>query len=397
MTMVSEQVVPTDGLERSAVERHLNVLLQSSAFAASRRSQAFLRYVVEETLAGRGGEIKERNIATDVFRKGADFNTQTGSIVRVNASEVRKRLKAAYESGLGDNQLQIELPLGGYQPVFHRAAPPEVTAPALPTAPPARRLSRTPLVFFAVLTGVILAWGSIRSRRQPLDLLWQPFVHQAVPILIALPSPTIIEVRRRENWPQLEQIGSLPASELGKKENYYVGVGAAFGASRFAEQLASRQQRFFLKFGADVDFADLQRSPAILLGAYTSRWGMEMTRSLHFHFERSDDWLSIVDSGSPGRSWKIPDLRNSSDRVEGYALVSRLLNAESGHPLLIAAGMTPMDTQAAAEFITEPRYFNMFVERAPADWSKKNFQVVLYNKVHGHSPGAPAIVATYLW
>ncbi len=411
--MVSEQTFPIalagqDHLAQSGVPEnvevalHLEELLQSSAFAGSRRSQAFLRYVVEETMAGRGSDIKERNIATDVFHKGADFNPQTESIVRVNAGEVRKRLKAAYESGLGD-KLQIELPVGGYQPVFHtrRTQPGPLVSqpPAYSIARPGSWLSRTPVILFTILTCVIATWGSIGSHRPsaPLDLLWQPFVHQSIPILIALPSPTIIEFNHRDDWPEREKSGSLLTSELGKKENYYVGVGAAYGASRFAEQLASRRQPFFLKFGTDVAFADLQSSPAILLGAYTSRWSMEMTRSLRFHFERSNDWLSIVDSTSNATSWKIPELRNSSDRTEGYALVSRLLTSESGHPLLIAAGMTPNDTQAAAEFITDSEYFDMFVKNAPADWATKNFQVVLYNKVHGHSPGSPVIVASHIW
>ncbi len=58
--------------ERSEqIRAHLNKLLASAAFAGSQRSREFLRYVVEETLAGRGDVIKERTIAMDVFGRGS--------------------------------------------------------------------------------------------------------------------------------------------------------------------------------------------------------------------------------------------------------------------------------------------------------------------------------------
>jgi hypothetical protein len=179
--------------------------------------------------------------------------------------------------------------------------------------------------------------------------------------------------------------------------NYYVGVGAAFGAARFAEQLTLRRQAFYIKFGTDVAFADLGRAPAILLGGFTSAWGMEMTRTLRFRFEQLPESLDIVDGEHADRRWKTPRWKNSVEVNEGYALVTRLVHSETGRPLLIAAGVHPNDTQAAVEFLTEERYFDAFVKLAPAEWSSKNFQVVLHNYIHGHWPGSPEVVALNVW
>jgi hypothetical protein len=90
MATASQRTSPAlpAGVSESAVRVHLDHLLASQAFSGSKRSQEFLRYVVEEALVGRGSQIKERNIATDVFGKGAGFSSQSESIVRVNASEV---------------------------------------------------------------------------------------------------------------------------------------------------------------------------------------------------------------------------------------------------------------------------------------------------------------------
>jgi hypothetical protein len=398
------------GVSQSAIRTCLEHLLASQAFAGSRRSQEFLRYVVEETLAGRGSQIKERNIATDVFGKGAGFSSQSESIVRVNASEVRRRLKAAYESGCEADVL-VDLPLGSYQPIFcattslvTEPAPTVKTAVEQEAAGPRRvRISPSDHPLLALLLVLLLAAGGLTALRviasrpsASLDLLWKPFVDQRIPVLISLPSPTVLAWSSADAAPP-PPTEKVPVSELRSLSNYYVGVGAAFGAARFGEQLALRHQAFDVMFGTDVAFADLGRSPAILLGGFTSAWGLEMTRTLRFRFEQLPGSLDILDGDHPDTRWRTPRWKNSADVSEGYALVSRLLHSETGRPLLIAAGVHPNDTQAAVEFLTEERYFDAFAKQAPPEWSSKNFQVVLHNNVHGHSPGSPVVVAYHVW
>jgi hypothetical protein len=158
-----------------------------------------------------------------------------------------------------------------------------------------------------------------------------------------------------------------------------------------------RRQAFYIKFGTDVAFADLGHAPAILLGGFTSVWGMEMTRTLRFRFEQLPDSLDILDGEHPETRWKTSRWKNSFEVNEGYALVTRLLHSETGRPLLIAAGVHPNDTQAAVEFLTEDPYFDAFVKQAPPEWSSKNFQAVLHNHIHGHWPGTPEVVAFNVW
>jgi len=415
MAPSSQRISPAlpAGVSESAVRVHLEHLLASQAFAGSKRSQEFLRYVVEEALVGRGSQIKERNIATDVFGKGAGFSSQSESIVRVNASEVRRRLKTAYEAG-SEECVLIDLPLGSYQPVFcatTSTAP--LIVPAVKTEveqePVVRRRTRIgalPRPLLALMLVLLVAAGAIAALRlmpgnppaTSLDLLWKPFVDQRIPVLVSLPSPTVHEwFSDGRNGAKPPQTGTVPVSELRSMNNYYVGVGAAFGAAQFAEQLTMRRQPFDIKFGTDVAFADLGRAPAILLGGFTSAWGMEMTRTLRFRFEQLPDSLDILDGEHPDTRWKTQRWKNSVEVNEGYALVTRLLHSETGRPLLIAAGVHPNDTQAAVEFLTEQPYFDAFVKQAPPDWSSRNFQVVLHNHIHGHWPGSPAVVAFNVW
>ena len=110
----SESVKPSEAEVRAGLER----VLTSADFASSGRMQAFLRFVVEEALAGRGARLKEFTIATEVFGRDETFDPQTNTIVRVEAGRLRRRLERYYlTEGQGD-ALRIDLPKGGYAPAF---------------------------------------------------------------------------------------------------------------------------------------------------------------------------------------------------------------------------------------------------------------------------------------
>jgi hypothetical protein len=392
--------VPLSEKERLRILAHLEDLLESPAFAGSRRRQAFLRYVVQETLAGRGPAIKEMNIAVDVFGRSNDFDAQTASVVRVTAAEVRKRLAQAYEGGFGED-LHIELPLGGYQPTFSFLAAEETTAePAVVSVPDTRvGWRRRPLWLIATAAAcIIVGASSLFALRQfhsqaPTDVLWRPFLNQSTPVLITFGSPKVLGVKNPANkwWPP--QPGSMiPADDVVIMENSMVGTGAALGAARFAEQLALRHQPFFLKFGSDFAFSDLTSRPAILMGGF--RWTQELSRSVRFRFDHDDERMTIIDTQNAGRAWSV---HPAPGLTEGYSLVTRLMQSESGHPVLLVAGIDPRDTQAAVEFLCNDRYLEPFVKSMPSDWASKSFQAVLHNTIHGNSPGSLTVVASAVW
>ncbi len=398
---------PISEFESQRIRAHLEELLASRPFAGSRRRQAFLRYVVEETLAGRGSTIKEANIAVDVFGKGRDFDVHGGSLVRVTGGDLRKCLTQAYSSGMGQD-LRIELPLGGYQPTFHFASQP-VDAPEPDPGPVTFKtlsqvIPRRAWSWMAVAVGIlIIAGASVRllglfHTPAPLDLLWRPFLDKDRPVLISMVAPTLLKLNplHQDKWLPLDGDKAIPASELVVLRDSYVGTGGAMGAARFAEQLTSRQQRFDLKFGSDVNFGDLKNSPTILIGV--SFLTQELTRSARFQLQMVAEGIKIVDSKQKDRVWGLPR-RNfaSPPRADGYSLITRLLHSDSGHPLLMIVGMDSHNTQAAVEFLTKNDLFRQFAQSAPSDWSTKNFQIVLHNTIYGNSAGSLTLVASEVW
>jgi len=399
MSVLPAQILLSER-ERLQVLAHLEELLQSPAFAGSPRRQAFLRYVVQETLEGRAPAIKETNIAVDVFGRSSDFDAQTASIVRVTAAEVRKRLTQAYEGGLG-RDLRIELPLGGYQPTFH--FPPleetcETPLPAPVAEPLARRRPRARWLGAWVLVSaaaVSLVLVSVVHLPTSTDLLWRPFLSPDRPVLVSLASPTMLYLANPDKWLPLQPGGAIPTSELEVMASALVGTGGALGAALFGEQLVSRGQRFEVKFGDDMSFADLKHSPTILIGS--SRWTQELTKPLRFRLQRVGDHVVVIDSQQSDRNWAIPVRHQSTQLNEGYSLVTRLLQSESGYAVLIVAGMDVRSTQAAVEFLSRSGSFDQFAHSAPRSWENKNFQVVLHNTIHGNSSGSVTAVASHFW
>ena len=106
------------------VREQLARILASGHFARTRRLGRLLRFVVEQTLAGRTAELKEYSIAVAVFDKPDDFDPRLDAIVRVQARAMRARLDAYYAGeGKGD-AIVIRCAPGRYVAELGRAAAP---------------------------------------------------------------------------------------------------------------------------------------------------------------------------------------------------------------------------------------------------------------------------------
>ncbi|HVY93964.1 MAG TPA: tetratricopeptide repeat protein [Bryobacteraceae bacterium] len=96
----------------------LDRILSSKAFRQADRLKRFLTFTVNETLAGRGEQLKEFVIGVEVFGKGPSFDPRNDPIVRVQARRLRSQLARYYQEEGHEDETLIELPKGGYTPVF---------------------------------------------------------------------------------------------------------------------------------------------------------------------------------------------------------------------------------------------------------------------------------------
>jgi len=100
--------------------QQLNRILASKTFQPVERLKRFLSFVVTETLAGRGDQLKEFLVGIEVFAKEASFDPRNDPIVRVQARRLRARLARYYHDEGQQDEVLIDLPKGGYAPTFQR-------------------------------------------------------------------------------------------------------------------------------------------------------------------------------------------------------------------------------------------------------------------------------------
>lgn len=104
----------------AALRRHLRDVINGPAFKGSHRSGQFLQYIVEQSLAGRFELLKERLIGVELFGRAPTYDSGEDAIVRVTASDVRKRLLQHYGSKEASSEFRLTLPTGSYVPEITR-------------------------------------------------------------------------------------------------------------------------------------------------------------------------------------------------------------------------------------------------------------------------------------
>src|ERR1700739_26499 len=109
--------------EIAFVRQHLEEVLASAAFRGSHRSAQFLKHIVEQSIAGSFESLKERSIGIELFGRVPSYDTGEDAIVRVTASDVRKRLLQHYGTRGNTSAARFVLPLGSYVPELRRDFP----------------------------------------------------------------------------------------------------------------------------------------------------------------------------------------------------------------------------------------------------------------------------------
>jgi len=160
-----------DHPSQSDVQAALTKIANSEEFRRSRRISDFLRFVVEETLAGRGNRLKAFTIAQEVYGRDEHFDPRTDTNVRVDAGRLRSRLASYYESAGCNDPVRIDIPKGGYTPVFGwksgNTSDVELQAPPTPVrAKPSRNAVVRFGLLFLILFAVVSGWIFIETQRR---------------------------------------------------------------------------------------------------------------------------------------------------------------------------------------------------------------------------------------
>jgi len=422
---------PALAYDPAAIREQLQRLLAHPLFANSKRYPALLAYTVEQTLAGNGGDLKERSIGIEVFGRTPTYDANADPVVRITAGEVRKRLGLYYYDSTHAGELVIELPVGSYVPVFRPAdsvsepaqemlepAPvllpvstepqltPSIAAADVP-APPKRSRLRWALVVLLTAAGCIIG-VLVGMRIQPaapaeppsnIDRFWEPF--------LSSPNTTTFCLGEPAKNIDMDSINSFEAPvSAPEPQKLYVrlhlsgnlALADVITLTRAAAALETRHKAFRVVPASEATFAQLREGPIVLIGAFDNIWTLRVTQKLRFGFESKNGDALLVDRKSGDKTtwataWDLPYRKLSKD----YAIVARIHDDTTGQPVIIAAGISEEGTEAAGEILYNPVYLNTLLAKAPANWEKMNMEAVIETQViEGHS-GPPNILAVETW
>ena len=372
-------------------------IVASPHLAKSGRLCAFLQFVCEETLLGRGDQLNEQKIGVQVFERKLDYDSGEDNIVRSHASRLRQRLEAYFlREGQGE-PLRLTLPRGAYVPQFTPSlpivegpgyTPPPEDAPLSPeteqTAPVGS--GRQPvsgmtgilaLALIAMTVAAAWQWHAsqvllqrTRTASPAMRALWgQLFVSGKQTLIVPADSSLVIyenltgtNVPLRSYMDKSYLAGDLTIppenrDQIARWEAHrrLTSIADAELISELLRVPEAIQAPPVIRFARDVQVSDLKGSNGVLIGAKESNPWLSMFES-HRNFTIEDDQSTrtfTVSNRSP-RAGEPPVYRSQSSDPNhlAYALVALVPNLDSSGYILIVEGTSIAGTEAAADFLT---------------------------------------------
>lgn len=179
----------SEGLQRpgfsTAMRLERDHLFDSGHFAKAPTLMRLLAFLVEETLAGRGDQLKSHSVAVDGLGRDADFDAQADSYPRVQVVRLRKLLEAFYARHDPVEHSCIFLKSGSYRVWL---APLSAAYPELVRAHPVAALTKFPAPEVETDVAPCFA-GDIEDA------------HPAISAAASIdPEPTALKNRHVRNW-----------------------------------------------------------------------------------------------------------------------------------------------------------------------------------------------------
>jgi hypothetical protein len=398
---------PTSENDRQLVRQELAELLKTDYFANSKRYPALLLYVVEKTLEGRSEDLKERVLGIEVFQREPDYDTNSDTIVRVTAGEVRKRLAVIYHESEFEHAVQITLPAGSYVPEFFLTTLPDIPVPSetalavtrdnSPLEPDLRPVQPSTSFWLTQnkkAAGVVLALLAVacvalfihlrtEANNTSVDRFWQPFRVSSTPAIIC-PGAVIFSTNGLKGIVQAE-----------KKDEYpYTSISTAGVIASLVDLFAKYHMEYVVQPTSTITLTDMTRHPVVLIGAYDNEWTLRLLNDLRFRFAASPE-RQIYDEINPSTIWVRPKGLPFKDQ-DDFAIVARFHDKLTDNTVIVIAGVGKNGTEAAARFVTTSRYIDLLNQQVK-DWASKNLEIVIKTKVVDSKTGAPSIEAVHVW
>ena len=400
-------------------------ILASRHFVKSGLLSRFLRHICERYLAGGGNALTEHHIGVYVFGRPAGYDCSADNIVRNYARQLRNRLDDYYRWEGRNELLRLEVPRGGYKPVFVRRAveapptPAEIRPALVATAsnPPRRGTSlRWAVIILSTvvlcLLGVLaLLWTrSQPAATSPMHSFWTSvFRADRDTVIVDADSGfgTLQDVLGRRL--SLADYTSLRLGKLALEspEKYVVDdlasqrytsmtdLETAVALSHLPEVVPSR---LTIRFARDLRMEDLKDDNVILVGsAYTNPWAELFEKNLAFDFvgdAGAHTWKIINRHPAPGEAPFYQGERDGESH-KTYARIAWVPNLDHTGHILMLQGLDMAGTQAAAQsLLHSTALMDIWRQSNACNTSDASFEVLLGTISIGSNAGTVHVLAT---
>ncbi|HTS63928.1 MAG TPA: hypothetical protein VMH28_18020 [Candidatus Acidoferrales bacterium] len=367
--------------QRTEVQR----ILQSPEFRRAPKLQRFLELVCDYHFQNRSAEINEYVIATVAFGKGPDFEPGKDSLVRVQAREVRRRLREYYQNEGKSSRLTMDIPIGHYTPVFTQVED------AAARAAPARR-QPTLRSAWLVLAGTVLACAALlvaadHERRllirtasaagrnaAPVSAsvggLWNRFLDSDVATVLVVSNP------------EVKGCADERSAAAGCPDEY-TGMGEAVAIHLITSLFRPAKQTLIVKPSRIVTADDVKRYNLILVGG----------KSVNVWTRRLGADLSLAEPNMPPEYQTVLDTK-TGQVTKDRAIVALRKYPATGRWVLFLWGRHSQGTHAAAEASTDDRFLAQL--KWPGAPFPESFHVLVSVNVNDGIPQRPVPVMLHV-
>lgn len=401
---------PTDeGLDQSTIDERralIGRVAASSHFRRSARLRDFLLYVGNQSLKEGCPEIHEQEIGAKVFGRSSSYDRSQDNIVRVNATELRKRIDQYFATEGAHETLILEIPRGGYKPIFHHRplqaggkseiapAPlfPTLIRPgntiAVATSTPRNRISILWVALcISLATVCVVQFQQNRSLRKALNTwdgkpalaaFWGDFLrfHQQTDVVLPDDSlslitdlvhhPIALGDYLNRNYMREVQSSDLSPDRKFDLDQVYSHNLVTFGGVRAAQQMLDQIPALsptHLTLARYYTADAIKRNNVILVG------GKKANPWVHLF----EDQMNFITDFDNGRSQAFVSNRHPTpseqaryevsydpNALVGYSVIAYLPNPGGTGNAIILAGTDSDATDAAAEFLTSEQDLEKF-------------------------------------
>lgn len=438
-----------------AFQQHMEDVLQGEAFRGSHRSAQFLRFVVNQAIGGHCDELKERLIGIELFGRSPNYDTGEDAIVRVTASDVRRRLLQHYGAYGTRSEFRIRLPLGSYIPEIVRDVPVridslevkemdsagEVSIDSIVPNPPqmdeqaparsdeekspgpshARRLWTGRMILLCCLgiaaASIFAVWFATRPTRVRTKSLWGALFGFQLNTKLITSDPDIVEIQTLTGQsvtlsdyanqhyvpdPQkvTPQVMNFSNERLRGDKAAAIDPGVAVNLAEWMDQ--ANAGRLAIQSARNLRFADLLKDGNfILLGSPRSNpWALFYSDHLDFRFVFDQgSGQEIVENMHPhsGESAKYVPTAMGFATGQSFAVASYLRNPDHQGHVLLVAGADAEGTEAVDELMTDTDELLAVMKRCglPHTAPIPDFQLLLRLSTMAGSPGHSDVIACH--